>query len=203
MRKGVVYVFLVIIFIAIFMLFWYNEYVYSLPTPVPTNYTAVPHGTRIDLSSTLKSGDNKPVLLHFFNPECPCSKFNMPHFKSLVKEFGHKVNFAIVVMGDRRFSSKEVKDKFSIDVPVLTDTSLATLCGVYSTPQAVIIDALQKLYYRGNYNKTRYCTDKKTNYAQMALEALLSKERIIPFDQYSLKAFGCELPHCTKKENLP
>ena len=197
MRKGAAYIFLVIIFVGIIMLFWYNEWVYSLPTAIPENYVAVHAGEHIDLSAKLAPDNNKPVLLHFYNPDCPCSRFNIPYFQSLVKEFGHKVNFAIVVMNEKKYSEKEIQDKFRLNIPVLSDNDLATLCGVYSTPQAVIIDTHRKLYYRGNYNKTRYCTDKKTNYAQMALEALLNKKQDSLYPT-SIKAYGCGLPRCIR-----
>ena len=198
-RKGVVYILLVIIFTGVTMLFWYNEWVYSLPTPVPKNYNVVHPGDDIQLPSELNWNDNKPVALHFFNPDCPCSRFNVPHFRSLVKEFGKDVNFAIVVMSDKNYSAGEITDKLKLDLPVLSDTALAALCGVYSTPQAVIIDTKKKLHYRGNYNKSRYCTDKQTNYAYIALEALLNKNNNAGFSQPDLKAYGCELPHCIKQ----
>jgi hypothetical protein len=58
------------------------------------------------------------------------------------------------------------------------------------------------LYYRGNYNKSRYCTDKKTEYARMALDALLNNNANIGFDQLAIKAYGCQLPKCKNGEAL-
>ena len=110
------------------------------------------------------------------------------------------VNFAVVVMSDKKYSEKEITEKLGIEISISTDTTIASICGVYSTPQAVIIDKNGKLYFRGNYNKSRYCTDKNSNYAQNALEALLGKTENIFFNQKKLRAYGCELPQCTKKE---
>jgi hypothetical protein len=55
-----------------------------------------------------------------------------------------------------------------------TDRRLADTLGVYSTPQAAILDARSRLYYVGNYNRTRYCRDRETEYARLALESLLA-----------------------------
>ena len=85
-----------------------------------------------------------------------------------------------------------------LTVPILFDSSLASSCGVYSTPQAVLLDINNTLYYRGNYNKSRYCTDRKSNYAQMAIDSLLAHRGEPVFNQYALKAYGCSLPTCKK-----
>ena len=155
-------------------LFWQNEFKYSLPTPIPKNYHAIAMGSKIDLSQCC-AFDNKPVFFHFFNPDCPCSRFNVPHVSDLIKKYGDKVNFKIVVLNKKKtFSIAEIQQKFGAEIPVYFDEGIAQKCGVISTPQAVLLDADHNLYYRGNYNKTRYCTDAESNYAQMAIDSPVS-----------------------------
>lgn len=198
MRKGAAIIWLVVLFAGIVVLFWYNEFVYSLPTPIPKNYKTVKLGERIDLKGKIKTGIH-PLFLHFFNPDCPCSRFNITHFKSLVKKYGRDATFEIVVMSpDKDYTARQIQDKFDLNVPVLFDSSLAVSCGVYSTPQAVILDTDNRLYYRGNYNRSRYCTDIKSNYAQMALDSLLQQNFHPVFSPFALTAYGCQLPKCTK-----
>lgn len=190
---------MIIIFSAISLLFWYNEWKFSLPTPVPENYHIVKVGDPVNISGRIVFENNKPVFLHFFNMDCPCSRFNIPHFRSLVKQYGDKITFAMVVMSnDKHYSVEKIQYKTGLNIPVLFDTSLAVACGVYSTPQAVIIDQSHKLYFRGNYNKSRYCTDKNSNYAQMAIDSILNNKKDPVFNQFALKAYGCELPKCNK-----
>ncbi|HEX7845951.1 MAG TPA: hypothetical protein VF476_09145, partial [Chitinophagaceae bacterium] len=142
---------------------------------------------------------SKPLFLHFFNPDCPCSRFNVSYFKSLVKEYDHKINFAVVALVRKdRYTARDIQRKFDLDIPVVFDSSYAAACGVYSTPQAALINTDQQLYYRGNYNKSRYCTDKKTNYAQMAIDALLFQQEQPRFAAAATKSYGCTLPVCTK-----
>ena|SRR6266700_6431117 len=198
MRKKAIIVWLVFLCAGIIALFWHNEWKYNLPTPVPADYKAVNTGTPVQLAGILSPGDHKPLFLHFFNPDCPCSRFNMPHVKSLVQQYGKDVNFAIVVMNNDTYTAKEIQDKFGLSVPVFFDSTIALECGVYSTPQAVIIDTDHKLFYRGNYNRNRYCTDKKSEYARMALEGLINNNSNLVFDQFALKAYGCRLPNCRK-----
>lgn len=190
---------LLFIFCSIGLLFWYSEWQYSLPTPVPAQYRAIPEGEYIDISKKINSKKNMPVFLHFFNPDCPCSRFNMPHFKELAATYGDKINFVVVVMSaDKKNTAAAVKNKYDLTVPVLLDTSIAGICGVYSTPQAVLLNADEKLYYRGNYNRSRYCADKKSNYAQIAIDALLASSKKPVFNNYALTAYGCSLPGCKK-----
>jgi len=198
-RTTILTVWLTLILVTISYLFWHNEWKYSLPTPVPAKYRAAEKGDTINLKNKLFAGSHKPSFIHFYNPECPCSKFNIPHVNSLVKKYGAKINFAIVVMNsNEKYTVEEIQDKFNPGIPVLFDKSMADSCGVYSTPQAVILDADHKLYYRGNYNKSRYCTDKNSYYAQMAIDSLLTNNLNPTFTKYALEAYGCALPLCTK-----
>jgi len=198
MRKVFVLTWLIVLLATVVVLFWYNEWVYSLPTPVPENYKVVDTGTSVDIASKLSFKPDKPVFLHFYNPDCPCSRFNIPHFKSLVKQYGNKIQFVIVPVTPKKYKTEEILKKFDLEIPVIFDTTLATACGVYSTPQAVLLDTNRQLYFRGNYNRSRYCTDKKTEYARTAIDKLLHNNAAIIFDQFALKAYGCQLPNCTK-----
>ncbi|MCG2613537.1 redoxin domain-containing protein [Terrimonas sp. NA20] len=180
-------------------LFWTHELKYQLPTAVPSNYQQVQPGSSLAISLPFDMNGEKPVFLHFFNPDCPCSKFNIRHFKELVATYGNALDFAIVAMNpDQRYSVADIQDRFDLKLPVSFDTTLATTCGVYSTPQAVIIEQ-NKLFFRGNYNKSRYCTDPETNYAQMAIDSLLLHKNNLPFGPLAFKAYGCELPTCNKQ----
>lgn len=197
-KKILVGLWISLLFSAVCLLFWNNEYKYSLPTPVPKNYHKVAMGSSIDLGKW-ELAKNKAVFIHFFNPDCPCSRFNVPHVSGLIKKYGDKIDFKIVVLNkERDFSVAEIQEKFNAKIPVFFEEDIAKKCGVFSTPQAVLIDGSHKLYYRGNYNKTRYCTDADSNYAQMAIDSLLSQSDTPSFDLLALRAYGCSLPKCTK-----
>ncbi|MBE7176557.1 MAG: AhpC/TSA family protein [Mucilaginibacter polytrichastri] len=194
MKKYLVALWLVLLACITGGLFWYNEYRYSLPTPLPAHYKAVQNGVRIpvDAYPGLRSG--KPVLLHFFNPECPCSRFNITHVKQLMHDFSGKIEVAIVVVSKKSFSGEDIRAQFGLEnVAVIADQGLSALCGVYSTPQAVILDKNRTLFYRGNYNRARYCTDAKTAYAQQAITDLLSSRPMSHLPAFATRAYGCSL----------
>lgn len=197
-KKILVGLWISLLFCAISFLFWQNELKFTLPTPVPKNYHTVAMGSTIDLGKCWHT-NNKPVFIHFFNPDCPCSRFNIPHVRSLIKKYKDQINFKIVVLNKHKdLTIADIQKKFECDIPVYFDEKMAAKCGVFSTPQAVIMDGSQRLYYRGNYNKTRYCTNADSNYAQMAIDSLLEQTKSPSFDVLALRAYGCSLPKCTK-----
>lgn len=182
--------------VAVGGIFWYNELQYQLPTPVPKDYKEKQIGSYVKLPVAFAGQDRKPLLLHFFNPDCPCSRFNIQQFKAIVQRYGDRVDFRIVALTQKQFSEQEIQQKFDLDIPVTFDQNLAELCGVYATPQAALLDANHHLYYRGNYNRSRYCADEKTNYARIAIDGLLAKNNHIKFNKLALVSYGCTLPGC-------
>ena len=197
MKKWLVIVWLMLLFSAIAVIFWYTDWVYQLPTPIPKDYRTVGTGKLISINAFANSTEKKPIFLHFFNPDCPCSRFNIKQFSALVKEYGKDVDFRVVVLSKKSFTAKEIQQKFDLAIPVSFDETVAKVCGVYSTPQAVLLDQDLRLFYRGNYNASRYCTDEKTNFAKIALEGILKRKTDLNFSELALQAYGCSLPGCS------
>jgi hypothetical protein len=168
------------IFCAIAFVFWTQEMKYQLPTAVPVDYKLVLPG-------------------HFYNPDCPCSEFNARHIQSLVREYRDSIVFAIVVPND--LALDDAKNEFGHDLVYVTDfnDAVAKACGVYSTPQAAIIDAAGNLFYRGNYNKARYCTTRASNFAELSLIALVNHQPAPAFGLAATQSYGCELPRSTTR----
>jgi Domain of unknown function (DUF6436) len=143
---------------------------------------------------------SKSYFLHFYNPDCPCSRFNARHIKSLLRSYNDSTAFIIVVPSSEFI--EKVKDEFGDDLIVKADTdgSIAQACGVYSTPQAAIIDSNSKLFYRGNYNQSRYCTTRASNFAELSLIALLNNQPPPSFGLLATQSYGCELSKTSELE---
>ena len=80
----------------------------------------------------------------------------------------------------------------------IVGSALAATWDVCSIQQTVFLKERHAIYNRGNAKKNRYCIDKKTIYAQMAIDALLTKQENLVSNQYALKAYACSLPNCTR-----
>lgn len=190
-----------LLFGAIALLFWYQDWRYALPTPVPPGLVQPAERGPIGLAAEVAAarigaGTGRPVFLHFFNPDCPCSRFNLDHLRTLRRAFGDRVEFVAVLQGDEAGALARSFPRLRLGMDWTTDVdgAIARACGVYSTPQAVLLDAQGRLYFRGNYNSSRYCTAPETEFARLAAEALLAERERPQLPAEALVAYGCRLP---------
>jgi hypothetical protein len=181
---------------------WEQDWKWGLPTPRPLHLKQPAPGTRLDLPATVLAhwtpGSTRPLFLHFFNPDCPCSRFNQDHVRDLIRAHRGKLTIVAVIEPEGgTVSPRAVADaERELGVPVLLDAdgSLAKLVGVYSSPQAVLVRGGGALYYRGNYNLARYCTDARTEFARIAIEHLLARDPQYDAPVQARVAYGCPLP---------
>jgi hypothetical protein len=185
---------------AIGWVFWQQDLRYSRPTPRPANWHRIAAGALVALPAPIEAlraaHPGRPILLHFFNPDCPCSRFNVDHVRALETRFGREVVFVAVLAEGDPTAMRRAYRSLPLDLPSYVDADhrLADAVGVYSTPQAAVLDKDGRLYYQGNYNATRYCRDRQTEFARLALESViggLPPPRPTPAAD---TAYGCPLP---------
>jgi hypothetical protein len=179
--------------------FWYQDWRYSLPTPRPENLVQPGFGEALDAENVLdRRFAGRPLVIHVVNPDCPCSVFNREHMQTLVRRFGDRVTFVALVQGSED-SAALVRSFESWDLPmvVVADPGgrKAAQFGAYSTPQAVIVTPDSHLYFRGNYNLTRYHADPRSEFARIAIESLLDGKPLPAMPSDATVAYGCPLPH--------
>jgi hypothetical protein len=182
--------------------FWEQDWKWGLPTPRPSGLTQPPIGSRAALPGVLgvrwAPSSGRPLFLHFFNPDCPCSRFSQDHVRDLIRAYRDRVTIVAVIEPEGGVVSARTVASVERDlgVPTLLDAdgSLARAAGVYSSPQAVLVTTGGALYFRGNYNLARYCTDERTAFARIALEHLLAGAPAYKAPREARIAYGCPLP---------
>jgi hypothetical protein len=181
-------------------MFWYQDWRYSFPTPRPEGLLQPPLGTLMAVAQLLPGrapqDSSRPLLVHFFNPNCPCSRFNVDHIQELNRIYQGRVNFIAVLEEDTTDKLVAGYQKLGLPFQAVVDSSgaIAQALGVYSTPQAAILDPRGALVFRGNYNSSRYCTDPASQYARIALDAFLAHKPPPAMEPAALIAYGCPLP---------
>lgn len=192
MRKFTTFLLLAVVFGSIAYIFYYQEVQYWIPTPIPKNYNEVAIGTSVSLDV---GSQHAKKFLHFFNPNCPCSKFNTPGYKALLREYHKEFECFVVIQKSLNGLTEDEREFLSdLEVEVIVDKEkqLARKLGVYATPQMVLLNESNQVYYRGNYNLARYCTNPATNFAKMAIDSLL-KDAAYSFPAMAFSAYGCSL----------
>jgi hypothetical protein len=107
-------------------IFWYQEIQYLLPTPVPKNYRAVLPHEAVQFDSLLIPHKNeKPKLLHFFSPDCPCSRFNLKHFLTLNRKYSQTIDFYVVIVDKEKVTSARYMVGGEVPIIVDSDETLA------------------------------------------------------------------------------
>lgn len=184
---------------AIGFIFWHQEIQYWTPTPIPINVKQISMGDRVDINAWIKPDNDKPTFLHFYNFDCPCSRFNINEFQSMYFRYRDSVNFVAIVQSvdpDPKLAEK-FQRLMGVTIPTHIDTNgeVAQAMGIYSTPQAVIINNQNEIFYKGNYNSARYCTSRSTKFAEMAMEDILNGKQAPRFaETYIDLPYGCLIP---------
>lgn len=197
--KGRVIIFSIAALLAVISMgwiFWEQEAKYVLPTPVPAQFKDVKFGESIDLSM-YPIAPGRVAMLHFFNPDCPCSRFNMMEFERIASKYRDRADVYVVLQSTDEDDVETFRRKYDLNLPILLDHdgAISDRCGIYSTPQSVLLDKASKLYFKGNYNAARYCTRKETSFAEIAMDHLLKGE-VLPLwitTELTLP-YGCTLP---------
>jgi hypothetical protein len=164
---------------------------------VPANFVNVKVGDTVDLRPDLQIRKNNFALLHFFNFDCPCARFNMKEFERLAHLYKDSIDFFVVIQSEDDDAAERFQQKYDLDIATVIDKKgmLSDKCGIYATPQAVILDQNSVIYFKGNYNRARFCTKKETRFVEMAIGYLMKKEPLPLFMQYAVgDPYGCSLP---------
>jgi len=178
--------------------FWWQDWQYALPTPRPDGFYQAPLGSRPQLPAALQAQrkPGRPILVHFANPHCPCTEFNLDHLRNLHQAFAGQVDFLVALQthAEPAQAQREFEDMhLSMPMVVDRDGSIGEALGVYGTPQAALLDADGRLYYRGNYNQSRYCLDGSSEFARIALQALTGGHRLPAMPPAAFITVGCPI----------
>ena len=181
--------------------FWFQDWRYSLPTPKPVALQQKAIGEQVVLAPVVGKS-SRPTLLHFFNPDCPCSRFNLDHISDLIAKFDGRVRVVAVLETTDAAAALEAFESLGLDCEAVADPrgEIAASAGVYSTPQGVVLDEHSQLYFRGNYNRGRYCTAAETEFVRLSIEDCLAQLPPPQFPPAATVAVGCELPANELKE---
>lgn len=130
------------------------------------------------------------TVLHFWDPDCACSRFNEAHVEQITASYAAMgVRFLVV---DRRASpaqGPDLYDAFGQHVeryaaPLQPLEQLA----IPASPAAAVFDREGRLAYFGPYSEGAACLTGNGDFVEQVLDKLLAGERP---QQINTAAFGC------------
>lgn len=202
MPKKITFVIVLIVVLgAILTIFWYEQYQYYRSVGIPVGASEVNLLDTIYFRNEFIANSNKDMFIHFFDVACKFSKINIEHIRLFTAKYENEFDFFVVIMGDH---NQTYIDKFKgeFEVPdfvvLISDKEcrIAKKSGVFSTPQAIIVNVDKTLYFRGNYNsETGLCTPANIGSSSpaVAIRYKINNAPAPKFPPYMILPWGCEL----------
>lgn len=136
---------------------------------------------------------NQPAatVVHFYNPGCPCNKFNERHVRDLIAQYGRQgVRFIVMVSADLATDQEQALQQARqvFNDPAVIDVQLAKEIRPPSSPAVAILDAQDQLAYFGPYSIGATCSVQNGAYVETTLDKLFHG---IPTRQLNTLAVGC------------
>lgn len=118
----------------------------------------------------------RTTLLHFWDPDCPCSRFNQVHVRELIEQNRDQdLRIVIVVHTRNRANAERVRRQargtFGDDVTVWIDTGELS-ASIPSSPAAAIVSASAELAYFGPYSLGAVCLQGQGDFVESVLARL-------------------------------
>lgn len=174
--------------------FWWFQYRLLQPFTGKDRQTAVVFNSdslRKELAvitHSLSTADAKATVIHYWDPACPCNRFNEAHVKQLMQHYGREgVRFVIVAVSHL----KTAKQIFVDPAVVGFIDGLPERSQPPSSPAVAIMDRRGELAYFGPYSVGAVCSVGKGNFVEKTLDKVL---RGVNPRFWNTLAVGCFCP---------
>jgi peroxiredoxin len=139
-------------------------------------------------------GKNGTVLI-FISVQCPVSNAYNERMEKLAQDYKAKGINVVGINSNATESSDEVKShaaSHNLTFPILKDpgNKIADIFGAEHTPEAFLLDAGNKLVYRGRIDNSRSGATISANDLRDAMDATLAGK---PVAKSRVDAFGCSI----------
>lgn len=158
-------------------------------------------GARLEslINKNLQGKKLKPIsVVHFWNPDCPCNRFNEVHVKKIISDYAEKnVQFTIVVSGNSEEQRKLLRERASKTFTHHGVTNIRSDWpmdkGPPSSPAVGVVNSNGELVYFGPYSLGANCSPDKGKFVETVLDHLHDKKQRQK-KQLNTLAVGCFCP---------
>ena len=108
-----------------------------------------------------------PLVVHFWDPKCPCTRFTTPHVQNIVASYAGQGLSLVVVIPEASLEN-DARAEFGAS----TTIRVAGAINPVSSPAAALLDATGELAYFGPYSTGAGCTTGDGGFVETVLNAL-------------------------------
>lgn len=138
-------------------------------------------------------------VVHFWNPECSCNRFNEVHVKKIISDYANKnVEFTVVVSGS---NEKERNQRKALAQKIFKHAAVKEIFsdwpmhkGPPSSPAVGVINQQGELVYFGPYSLGARCAPDKGKFVETVLDGLYASKESADKKQLNTLAVGCFCP---------
>lgn len=189
--------------------FWWFQFrnIQAFDSDAPNNQTVFFEsgelGHRLEklVANDHVSNEKKEAIsvIHFWNPDCPCNRFNEVHVKKIITDYAEKnVNFTIVVSGS---SEKERNQRQALAEKIFNHSAVKEIRsdwpmhkGPPSSPAVAVLNRRGELVYFGPYSLGARCAPDKGKFVESVLDGLYASKKSADKKQLNTLAVGCFCP---------
>lgn len=128
-----------------------------------------------------------PILIHFHDPDCPCSRFVVPDVKDILEKFSGQIEVRVIV--PNAHALEEAKRVFGVSAEVLSDQ--ITLA---ASPAAWLMNADGQTAYLGPYSDSGICTTSNSHQVATIITDLLDGHTLVASNHLTTGCF-CSWPN--------
>ncbi|MDH5184686.1 MAG: DUF6436 domain-containing protein [Gammaproteobacteria bacterium] len=169
--------------------FWWFEFKNLRPFDTKENGQVVEisaDALELSLLKLTKADKQNIRVIHFWNPECYCNRFNQQHLEQIRQQYAKQgISFYLALVGNTEKYQSQIEEKH-INIPILRVDNIVGL--IPSTPSAAIIKAGHGLTYFGPYSEGAMCSAQSGSFVEKILDATLQGN---PAAQINSLTFGC------------
>ncbi len=139
----------------------------------------------------LPEDEPRPVVLHFWDPDCACSRFNNRHVRELIATYEPKgFRFMIVPRTNSAEQEQALREKAkrefgAVEVVFIQDAQL----DIPSSPAVLVLNRGLNLTYFGPYSNSAICSARTGRLVEAILDDIVQGRE--PAPKVSTLAHGC------------
>jgi hypothetical protein len=148
--------------------FWWFEF-RNLRTFLPEQVAMFQADQLGDLAAEARAPNtgSGPVIMHFWDPACPCTRFTTPHLQDILATYAGR-GLGLVVLVPEAGLKDAARETFG----AMADVRVAGTLNPVSSPAAVLLDTRGELAYFGPYSTGAGCTTGAGSFVESVLDAL-------------------------------